>query len=821
LGLTSPAGSEPAALQWTLTYPANSVVSISVIAAPSATNAGKVLNCIAGLGAYTCLASGLNTTAIQNGTVAIVNLTVAAGISATLIGIGNAGAAESSGSPLAVSTTGGIVTGFGSPASVNVTVNPAAQTLSAGQTLQLAATVTGGSGDTGVNWSINPNLGTISATGLYTAPASINAQQLVTVTATSVADTSESASTNIMLLPPPTVVGAVGASATFVSRDAATQGSWQGVYGANGYVVVGDHASNPGYVTPAAAGQLTYVWASSTSDVRALQKPSNPADRIAATWYNTTPFTIDLNMSDTAQHQIALYCVDWDPAGRQQTVDILDANGNVLNTQSLTTGFGGGVYLVWNVSGHVTIRVTLTAGVNAVVSGLFFDPPVAGRATLTGTALPVRRTQSATVVAGNRGPTLASRSPKTISVLACWPRVAPAGSQVSCDLRVPPSPSSLQLSLASSSGQLKVPAVVVTRPNQSNLTFQASVDPFAKQQTAIVTAALGDNRVQDSIVVVPRAGPVLTTPANLLAAWGVPVSFSVTAVDPDDLPVQLSADQLPVEASFDPASGTFIWTPNASQRGKHVITFTATNSAHESTSAETILVVDAGTPALSTPQPLNCSPNAIASVQGKWLTAGTSLSEPSGRTLELDGVTVKINNQAVPVLFSSATTVSFQCPALNPGTQLSLVLETAAGRTEALTGSMQAATPTIFSLDGSGQGQGMVSFSDMGGLAMERNYRVTAHPAQPGDELVIWATGLGWADGKPSEAVRVKIGGLNAGVESAQPVFGHAGLFAVRVQVPAAIPVGNAVPVQLELSTPGLQQASSNIVTAAFESVRQ
>jgi hypothetical protein len=38
--------------------------------------------------------------------------------------------------------------------------------------------------------------------------------------------------------------------------------------------------------------------------------------------------------------------------------------------------FNGGVYLVWNVSGHITIRVTSTAGLNAVVSGLFFAPSI-------------------------------------------------------------------------------------------------------------------------------------------------------------------------------------------------------------------------------------------------------------------------------------------------------------------------------------------------------------------------------------------------------------------------------------------------------------
>src|ERR1700751_1042355 len=67
LTLTAPSGSQPTTLQWTLTYSASNVLSISVAAGASATSAGKTLSCLAGSGTYTCVASGLNTTAIPNG----------------------------------------------------------------------------------------------------------------------------------------------------------------------------------------------------------------------------------------------------------------------------------------------------------------------------------------------------------------------------------------------------------------------------------------------------------------------------------------------------------------------------------------------------------------------------------------------------------------------------------------------------------------------------------------------------------------------------------------------------------------------------------
>ncbi len=162
-------------------------------------------------------------------------------------------------------------------------------------------------------------------------------------------------------------------SATFVKADATTGGSWRGVYGADGANVIGDKAVYPSYATVTPAGNSYYLWASSTGDARAPQLESASSGRVAACWFSSSSFTIDLKLTDGSSHQVALYLLDWDNYySRTQRVDILDTSGNVLDTRSISS-FVGGQYLVWNLSGHVVIRITNTNPTsNAVVSGIYF-----------------------------------------------------------------------------------------------------------------------------------------------------------------------------------------------------------------------------------------------------------------------------------------------------------------------------------------------------------------------------------------------------------------------------------------------------------------
>jgi hypothetical protein len=162
------------------------------------------------------------------------------------------------------------------------------------------------------------------------------------------------------------------AAARFLAADDGTKGSWRGVYGSDGSLVIGGTAALPAYARVSAAGQSSYTWVGSTADVRALQAGTT---RVAATWFAGTSFTIDVRLTDGHPHRVALYAVDWDSTARRQRVEVLDAaTGDVLDSREMG-GFNGGRYLVWELSGHVRLRVTKLAGANAVVSGLFFDGP--------------------------------------------------------------------------------------------------------------------------------------------------------------------------------------------------------------------------------------------------------------------------------------------------------------------------------------------------------------------------------------------------------------------------------------------------------------
>lgn len=104
---------------------------------------------------------------------------------------------------------------------VTLGLSPGSPTVILGATQQFTAAV-GNATNTAVTWSMT-GVGTISATGLYTAPASLSTPSTATVIVTSVADPSKSASTTVTIpavgvtVAPPTISLQGGASQTFTA----------------------------------------------------------------------------------------------------------------------------------------------------------------------------------------------------------------------------------------------------------------------------------------------------------------------------------------------------------------------------------------------------------------------------------------------------------------------------------------------------------------------------------------------------------------------------------------------------------------------------
>ena len=162
--------------------------------------------------------------------------------------------------------------------------------------------------------------------------------------------------------------------------DLDTQGDWKGVYGTDGFNISQDTSSGnpsmPSYATVSMNDASNYVWSPTTYQDRALLKVAPLTtiyNRIAAAWFSREVFTLNVAINDSKVHRFALYALDWDISGRSELIEMLDpATGKVLDSIKLEN-FERGVYMIWNISGNVTYRITNLGSSNAVISGLFFN----------------------------------------------------------------------------------------------------------------------------------------------------------------------------------------------------------------------------------------------------------------------------------------------------------------------------------------------------------------------------------------------------------------------------------------------------------------
>src|ERR1051326_5530138 len=727
LSLNAPAGSEPASLQWKISYPLTDITALNIVAGPGLTNAAKTLSCGASAGSVSCMATGMNTNTIANDVVAVVTVTVASGTinsSDVLLFAGLMGAFPD-GTLASVTGTGGTLTLL-NPVP---TISGLAPSSATAGTAAFNLTVTGSGFVNGsvVNWNGAARTTTfISATQLSAAISAADitnagTAQVTIVNPTPGGGTSPGSAFAINAPNPvPTVSSLSPSSAT--AGSAAFTLSVTGSGFVNGSVVNWNGAARTTTFVSAtkvsAAISTTDIANAGTAQVTVFNPApgggtsagstfaiSNPIPTISglspsSATAGTAAFTLSVSGSRFVNGSV----VNWNGTARTTTfVSATKVSAVIASTDIANTG-----------TAQVTVFNPSPGGGTSAASTFTINCPGNKRSCRTLSPSPI------TSFDPTHTNTVEIPSTNVLADLSCTPKTIIAGQQITCELRVHPGSAAQNIQVNSSSENLRVPSFVASRANQRQLTFQVAADRLAGEETVKITAAAGGAAVQDSVQLTPSPRPVLFAPKTKFGRPGKAVEFTVAAANPAGAPVEVSADDLPVGASFDATTGRFTWVPGNSQIGEHHLTFHARNLAGVASSAEVSLHVTS-VPTLYGSQKLTCSPGAVAFLNGNGLVEpDVALSDPSGSTSSLGGTRVRMNGEYLAVLSISPGQVSFLCPNYQPDTQIEATVETETG-SASIAGTMQAASPMIFSMDGSGQNQGLVSFAESTALAMARN----------------------------------------------------------------------------------------------------
>jgi uncharacterized protein (TIGR03437 family) len=243
------------------------------------------------------------------------------------------------------------------------------------------------------------------------------------------------------------------------------------------------------------------------------------------------------------------------------------------------------------------------------------------------------------------------------------------------------------------------------------------------------------------------------------------------------------------------------------------------------------------------------APGSIVSIFGSGFTDRLVVADSTPLPTSLNGVSVTVGGTPLPLFFVSEGQINAQLPYLNAAAALagaaqnealSAMVTNSAGSSEQRELVLAPASPSIFTFNQSGGGQGIVVFVNTATLAAPLGLTPDSRPARPGEALTVFANGLGDVtppiglgvnscdpDGVCSPdfsnlvlrhaALRpsVEIGGVV--VNDQDLIFAglapeFVALFQLNLIVPEGVPSGNAVPIVIRQNG-----ASSREVTIAIE----
>jgi len=172
--------------------------------------------------------------------------------------------------------------------------------------------------------------------------------------------------------------------------------------------------------------------------------------------------------------------------------------------------------------------------------------------------------------------------------------------------------------------------------------------------------------------------PVFTSVPPKTVNENVLLTFTVSATDPEGLPVTYSTGTLPNGATFNPTTRTFSWTPTYDQQGSYSVQFNANDGNSSSTMIVEITVVNVNrnpTLNLNPASPYNINENQAFTIQ---LTGSdpdqnsvlnyTSTTLPTGATLTKNSNTSATFSWTPNAQQSGSYTISFTVTDENNGT---------------------------------------------------------------------------------------------------------------------------------------------------------
>ena len=273
--------------------------------------------------------------------------------------------------------------------------------------------------------------------------------------------------------------------------------------------------------------------------------------------------------------------------------------------------------------------------------------------------------------------------------------------------------------------------------------------------------------------------------------------------------------QATVDTYLSPSQAqTSTWSVNGLPPGQHVLDIVATGTDDGVSGGSWIWVdafqvsgsVTAAPPSISAGGVVNAAsftaapnnqvaPGQIVSVFGQNFTASAgaiATALPLPTELAPENVSITACGRAFPLYSVSQGQINAQLPLECPQTGTVTATVTSGGQTATQTFTVAQASPGIFTLNGSGTGDGVI-------LHANNTLVSAAAPARAGEEVVIYATGLGatspaFATGvaanqtnTTSKPVTVTIGGQNATVMYSGLTQGLVGLYQVNAIVPSGL----------------------------------